>query len=196
MRPGGDFRHDDRPAVVQRAERDVEVIEPLVDQLEVGMYRVEDDPVTMTQRDRNGSGYPFSLAEKLERITEPERQVRFTIEPGLKDNVDPRLIRALLENLLGNAWKYTRKTPEAQISFVALDINGERVYCIRDNGAGFDMEKSDQLFEPFQRLHASGEFSGTGVGLATVKRIVERHGGRVWGEGAVGRGASFFFTLR
>ena len=130
------------------------------------------------------------------RVTEPERQVQFTIEPGLKDFVDPRLLRALLENLLGNAWKYSRKTPEAHISFVALDFNGERVYCVRDNGAGFDMEKSDLLFEPFQRLHSSGEFSGTGVGLATVKRIVKRHGGRVWGEGAVGRGASFFFTLK
>jgi PAS domain S-box-containing protein len=130
------------------------------------------------------------------QVTEPERSPEFAIEPGLFDYGDPRLIRVLLENLLANAWKYTRKTPEAQITFGATDIDGERVYYVRDNGAGFDMEKSDRLFKPFQRLHNNGDFKGTGIGLATVRRIVERHGGRVWGAGVVGRGATFFFTLR
>ena len=135
------------------------------------------------------------IAAELQ-VTEPERSLEFAIEPGLVDYGDPRLIRALLENLLANAWKYTRKVPVAQIAFGAADIGGERVYYVRDNGAGFDKEKSDRLFKPFQRLHDSGEFKGTGIGLATVRRIVERHGGRVWGEGEVGRGATFYFTLK
>ena len=135
------------------------------------------------------------IAAELQ-VTEPERSLEFAIEPGLVDFGDPRLIRALLENLLANAWKYTRKVPEARIAFGTADIDGERVYFVRDNGAGFDMEKSDRLFKPFQRLHDNADFTGTGIGLATVRRIVERHGGRVWGEGAVGCGATFFFTLK
>jgi PAS domain S-box-containing protein len=135
------------------------------------------------------------IAAELQ-IMEPSRQVQFTIEPGLVDDGDPRLIRVLLENLLANAWKYTRKVSEAKISFGAADTHGEGVYCVRDNGAGFDMEKSDRLFNPFQRLHDNDEFKGTGIGLATVRRIVERHGGRVWGKGAVGCGATFYFTLK
>jgi PAS domain S-box-containing protein len=135
------------------------------------------------------------IAAELQ-VTEPERSLEFAIEPGLIDYGDPRLIRALLENLLANAWKYTRKVPETRIAFGMADIDGERVYFVRDNGAGFDMEKSDRLFKPFQRLHDNRNFKGTGIGLATVRRIVERHGGRVWGEGEVGRGATFFFTLK
>ncbi len=135
------------------------------------------------------------IAAELQ-VTDPDRCVEFVIEPGLTDNGDPRLIRALLENLLANAWKYTRKVAAARIAFGAAEIDGERVYYVRDNGAGFDMGKAGRLFRPFQRLHNNGDFKGTGIGLATVKRIVERHGGRVWGEGKEGEGASFYFTLK
>jgi len=101
----------------------------------------------------------------------------------------------VLENLLGNAWKFTSKTPRAKIEFAAADQDGEEVYFVRDNGAGFDMAYSEKLFGAFQRLHAASDFPGIGVGLATVQRIVHRHGGRISAEGAEGKGATFSFTL-
>ena len=102
----------------------------------------------------------------------------------------------MLENLLGNAWKFTRDRPVAELEFSASrGERGVRTYVVRDNGAGFDMAYQDKLFGVFQRLHAQAEFEGNGVGLATVQRIVRRHGGRIWGEGQPGKGASFYFTL-
>ena len=135
------------------------------------------------------------LAAEL-RLSEPSRRVDFEIAPRLVENVDARLIKVLLENLIGNAWKYTQKTAEALIEVGATAVDGMKVYFVRDNGVGFDMEKAQDLFKPFQRLHDSVDFPGTGIGLATVQRIVERHGGQVWGEGEVGRGATFYFTLK
>ena len=122
----------------------------------------------------------------------PERRVEWRVADGLAAQADPGLARVVLENLLGNAWKYTGKTPQAVIEFGKTDT-GE--FMVRDNGAGFDPARSDGLFQPFRRLHAPEEFEGTGIGLATVRRIVERHGGRVRGEGALGAGAAFYFTL-
>jgi light-regulated signal transduction histidine kinase (bacteriophytochrome) len=107
---------------------------------------------------------------------------------------DPRLIRILLENLIGNAWKFTSRRDDARIEFGALE-GTPTTYYLRDNGAGFDMEHAGKLFGVFQRLHVAREFPGTGIGLATVQRIVRRHGGRVWAEGEVERGACFYFTL-
>jgi len=104
-------------------------------------------------------------------------------------------VRILLDNLIGNAWKYTGKHPQANIEFGTEVKNGERIYFVRDDGAGFDMSHMDKLFGAFQRLHRTAEFPGNGIGLATVQRIVHRHGGRVWAEGAVERGATFYFTL-
>jgi light-regulated signal transduction histidine kinase (bacteriophytochrome) len=108
---------------------------------------------------------------------------------------DPRLLRVLLENLLGNAWKFTSKHPCAHITFGVAEREDQPVYFVCDDGVGFDMAYSKKLFGAFQRLHAISEFDGTGIGLATVKRIVQRHGGQVWAEGAVDQGATFSFTL-
>ena len=124
-----------------------------------------------------------------------ERKVEIDITPRLVVQGDPRLLRVALENLLGNAWKYTGKRSDARIEFSATDQKGERVFYIRDNGAGFDMRYADKLFGAFQRLHGEAEFEGTGIGLATVQRIIRRHHGRIWAEGKVGEGATFYFTV-
>ncbi|MEO7329874.1 MAG: PAS domain S-box protein [Minicystis sp.] len=126
---------------------------------------------------------------------EPERVVTTSIAPDLWTEMDPSLGRALLENLLANAWKFSGRTAAARIEVGAIDASGERAFFVRDNGAGFDMAHAGKLFTPFQRLHTVREFAGTGIGLATAQRIVRRHGGRIWAEGAVGCGATFYFTL-
>ncbi|MDY7228202.1 sensor histidine kinase [Hyalangium rubrum] len=127
---------------------------------------------------------------------QPERIVKVNIQEGLIDQGDPNLLRAVLENLLGNAWKFTRERDVAEIEFRATgEAGGARTYTVRDNGAGFNMAYREKLFGVFQRLHTQREFEGNGVGLATVQRIIRRHGGRIWGEGQPGQGASFFFTL-
>lgn len=127
--------------------------------------------------------------------TEPARQVSFIVQEGVRAEADPRLLRVALENLLGNAWKFTSKRTAARIEF-GVDVGQEgSIFFVRDNGAGFDMAYADKLFGVFQRLHPVSEFEGTGVGLATVRRIVSRHGGRIWADGAPNQGATFFFTL-
>ncbi len=126
---------------------------------------------------------------------EPERSVEVKIRPGVIAIGDAQLIRIALHNLLENAWKFTSKQPEARIEFGVTNIAGEPTFFVRDNGAGFDMSYVERLFGPFQRLHLTSEFPGTGIGLATVQRIIHRHGGRVWAEGTVGQGATFHFTI-
>jgi PAS domain S-box-containing protein len=128
------------------------------------------------------------------RDTEPGRDVAVTVADGLSADGDPHLIRLVLRNLLGNSWKFTARQPEAVIDVDAVGPE-RRTFFVRDNGAGFDMRYAAKLFGPFQRLHAKTEFEGTGIGLAIVSRIVQRHGGRIWAQGAVGQGATFFFTL-
>jgi DNA-binding response OmpR family regulator len=126
---------------------------------------------------------------------EPERQAEVLIADTPAVSADRRLIQVALENLLGNAWKFSSKVERARIEFHAEDQEGEVVYCVRDNGAGFKMDYAGKLFQPFQRLHSEAQFPGTGIGLATVHRIIDRHGGRVWAKGAPGEGATFSFTL-
>ncbi len=144
-----------------------------------------------------------ALAEEVAegfREANPDRGVEFSAQRGLEVWGDPRLLRVALVNLIGNAWKFTEKEPEARISFGMDEKLSQRslvpIYYVRDNGAGFDMTYADKLFGAFQRLHAADEFEGTGIGLATVQRIVRRHGGQIWAEGEVGRGATFYFTMR
>ena len=133
------------------------------------------------------------VAELAQR--EPERHVTFEIGEGLEVKGDPRLLRVALENLFRNAWKFTSKHPRARIEFGVAQRDGKPTYFVRDDGAGFDMAYKAKLFGAFQRLHKATEFYGTGVGLATVQRIVRRHGGEIWAEGEVEKGATFYFTL-
>ncbi len=154
-----------------------------------------------------------SIAADL-RQSAPERHVEFVIPDGVTARGDARLLRAALDNLLGNAWKYTGKHETARIEFGSILDFGMRIsegdsastalpqsairnpiFFVKDDGAGFDMAYADKLFGPFQRLHSESEFSGTGIGLATVQRIIRRHGGRLWAEGEVEKGATFYFTL-
>jgi signal transduction histidine kinase len=130
------------------------------------------------------------------RRSAPDRVADVEIEAGLQVRGDPTLLRLVLENLIGNAWKYTSRCKKAQIVFAAEVLEGRRTYVVRDNGAGFDMRSADRLFGLFQRLHSTNDFPGSGVGLASVKRIVRRHGGEVWADAEPGRGAAFHFTLR
>jgi light-regulated signal transduction histidine kinase (bacteriophytochrome) len=128
---------------------------------------------------------------------DPERQVEFIIAPGVVARGDSRLLQVVLENLLNNAWKFTAKKPQAKIEFGMMpsEQNALPTYFVRDDGVGFDMAYTSKLFSPFQRLHSVNEFPGNGIGLATVQRIVHRHGGQVWTEGSIDRGATFYFTL-
>ena len=129
------------------------------------------------------------------RKDEPKRKVKVTIAPNMTANGDKNLLGLVLQNLLGNAWKYSSKTSEPRIEMGTVEHNGKRAYFVRDNGVGFDMTYANKLFQPFQRLHKATEFAGTGIGLATVQRIIRRHGGEVWAEAKVGEGATFYFTL-
>jgi PAS domain S-box-containing protein len=144
---------------------------------------------------------PVDLSQLVQGIAaelqhaQPERRVNFKITPNLKASGDSSLLQAVLENLLNNAWKFTAKREQAEIEFGSKHEKDEIIYFVRDNGAGFDMTYASKLFGAFQRLHAMAEFPGTGVGLATVQRIIHRHGGRVWAEADVDQGATFFFTL-
>ena len=129
------------------------------------------------------------------KYEQPEREVTINIDDNMKVDADAGLMRIALDNLISNAWKYTSKTKDASILFHKVKYNGTSAYCIEDNGVGFDMRYVDKLFGAFQRLHTPEEFSGNGIGLATVSRIISRHGGKIWAEGKINEGAKFYFTL-
>jgi light-regulated signal transduction histidine kinase (bacteriophytochrome) len=149
---------------------------------------------TLRREDVDLSAMAHEIAAELQ-AAQPDRQVAFVIAEGIVAHGDARLLRVVLENLLGNAWKFTSKHPRAQIEFGASQGDGKPAFFVRDDGVGFDMAYADKLFGAFQRLHGMTEFEGSGVGLATVQRIIHRHGGRVWADGAVEQGAAFSFTL-
>jgi len=166
------------------------------------MAQLIDDLLTLSRVNRaeiNSIAFDMSLVcgavvEEL-RADEPTREISIDIQPAMMVQGDPHLIRDALANLIGNAWKFTGKTPDACIRFRCEQKDGETVYMVEDNGAGFDMEYADKLFTPFQRLHHERDFLGTGIGLSTVQRIIYRHGGKIWTEGKINQGATFYFTL-
>lgn len=135
-----------------------------------------------------------SVAAELTE-SEPKRQVKIKIHDGINVKGDYQLLKIVLSNLIGNAWKYTSKTPDPSIEIGIVKVDNCDVCFVKDNRAGFNMRYKDRLFVPFQRLHSDKEFSGTGIGLATVQRIIYRHGGTVWGEAAPGKGATFYYTI-
>ncbi len=164
-----------------------ELIEDLLKLSRVSRHELEWEPVELSVLVRI---YLEQLIEK-----EPGRKVEVVIAPGIAACGDTALLRIAIGNLLDNAWKYTAECEEARIEFGSLDQEGCQVYYISDNGAGFNMKHAGKLFTPFQRLHSTSSYSGTGIGLSIVSRIITRHGGEIWGEGEPGKGATFYFTL-
>ena len=178
--------HLDR--VLGAASRMNQMIDAMLTLARLSSQPLARQPVNLTQL----AGY---VIDDLRRGA-PEREASVEIEPGLLTQGDPTLLRLVLENLLGNAWKYTGRRAQTRIEFGRETIDGRPVYVVRDNGAGFDMRSAERLFGLFQRLHSANDFPGTGVGLASVRRIVQRHGGEIWADGEPGRGAAFYFTLQ
>jgi light-regulated signal transduction histidine kinase (bacteriophytochrome) len=182
---GQDYLHRIRNAT----QRMGNLIDDLLNLSQVTRSEMHLEPVNL-------SSIASNISTELHR-SEPERQVEFSIQPGLVDRGDARLLQILLMNLLNNAWKFSSKNPQAQIEFGLLPVETQiSTYFVRDNGTGFDMAFANKLFGPFQRLHSAKEFPGNGIGLATVQRIAHRHGGKVWAEGVLEQGATFYFTLK
>jgi light-regulated signal transduction histidine kinase (bacteriophytochrome) len=169
------------------AQRMGQLIDDLLELSRVTRGELRMEPVNL-------SNLAQEVAVELAR-RDPGRKVVFAIAPGVAVTGDARFLRVALENLLGNAWKFTSRRPKATIEFGVTEQEGQPVYFLRDNGAGFDTKYAGKLFGAFQRLHTLDEFPGTGVGLATVQRIIHRHSGRIWAEGKEGAGATFYFTL-
>ncbi len=173
--------------VCESAQRMGEIIDDLLSLSRVGLAELRRDRIDLSSIARDVFG-------ELEK-QHPGRKVELRIGERLPAEADSRLMRVAFDNLLGNAWKFTAKVPTGQIEIGAEQKQGGTVFFVRDNGAGFDMSYAENIFRPFQRLHNESEFPGTGIGLATVHRIIERHGGRIWAEGVVDQGATFYFTI-
>ena len=186
-----DLLNDEGRDYIRRVRSGVQRMGMLIDAL-LQLSRVTRSEV---QRESvNLSQLATLIFEEL-RVNEPEREVRFVAQPDLLAEADPRLMRVAFENLIGNALKFTSKVAQAQIALGQTEREGQNVYFIRDNGAGFDMQYVDRLFTAFQRLHGDRDFKGSGIGLATVSRIIRRHSGEIWAQGEIGVGATFFFTI-
>jgi len=173
--------------VRESAQRMGELIDDLLLLSQVARAELKRDRIDL-------SSVANAVFEELKK-RDPVRQVELRVAEQLLTEADSRLLRVAFDNLLGNAWKFTAKVPQARIEIGAEQKPGGAVFFVRDNGAGFDMSYAENLFRPFQRLHAESDFPGTGIGLATVYRIIDRHGGRIWAEGTVDRGATFYFTI-
>ena len=169
------------------AQRMCELVEDLLNFSRLTGVRLQVEEVDLSALVR-------TIAAEL-RAREPERTVDFEIAPGIVVQGDATLLQAAMQNLLENAWKYTRKHATSRIEFGVMEQGSELVYFVKDDGAGFEMSNAARLFHPFQRLHKTADFEGTGIGLATVDRVVRRHGGRIWAEGQIEQGAVFYFTL-
>jgi light-regulated signal transduction histidine kinase (bacteriophytochrome) len=169
------------------AEKMGQLIHDLLDLSRISRAQMQVEAVDLSEQARE-------VAAELHAEV-PERKVEWVIAQHVRAEGDPGLLRVLLHNLLGNAWKYSSRRELARIEFGVAEKEGRAAYFVRDNGAGFDMADADKLFGAFQRLHSAAEFPGTGIGLATVARVIHRHGGEVWGEGRVDEGSVFHFSL-
>jgi PAS domain S-box-containing protein len=176
---------------LQRIRRAVERMSGLIDGM-LQLARLSTQP--LEREDLDLSAIAREVADEL-HAEAPSRDCDWQIQPGLHVNADPALLRAVMQNLIGNAWKFTGRVDRCRIELGSRDLGSERAIFVRDNGAGFDMAFAERLFDAFHRMHNEQEFPGTGIGLATVKRIVARHGGRIWAESSPGAGATFWFTL-
>jgi light-regulated signal transduction histidine kinase (bacteriophytochrome) len=166
------------------------------------MARLIDDLLRLSRVTRSEMEFEtVDLSELAENILaklcagEPDRKAELDITQGLTASCDAGLLKLAFENLLGNAWKFSNKNKLTRIEVGLTESKGKKAYFVKDNGVGFDMQYANKLFQPFQRLHRAADFAGTGIGLATVQRIMRRHGGEVWAESKVGEGATFYFTL-
>ncbi len=187
----GDQLNEQGKSYIKRVRSETQRMGTLIDDL-LQLSRLT--RVEMRREQVNLSAIAQSIAAHLQE-SEPQRQVKFKIQKGLSAKGDAHLLEAALTNLLSNSFKFTGKTLQARIEFGQVEMENQRVFFVRDNGAGFDMAFAKKLFGAFQRMHKASEFPGTGVGLAIVQRIIHRHGGRVWAESAVNEGATFYFTL-
>jgi signal transduction histidine kinase len=169
------------------AQRMGNLIDDLLELSRVGRAAIHRDRIDL-------SAIAGAVVAEL-RTKDPDRKIAVRVRERLLADADPGLMRIVFDNLLGNAWKFTSKAPAPQIDVEAQWEAGEAKFCVRDNGAGFSMEYAESLFRPFQRLHSDADFPGTGIGLATVHRIIDRHGGRIWAESKIDCGTTFFFTL-
>ena len=169
------------------AERMSKLIDELLNLSRLGRIELQRKPVDLGE-------FACAISGDLAKAC-PQRLVDLQVAPDLVADADPELVYIALQNLLDNAWKYTGKTEAARIEVGATANGAGRIFHVRDNGAGFDMAHATRMFGAFQRLHHAREFDGTGIGLAIVQRIISRHGGRIWAEGTVGQGATFYFTL-
>lgn len=176
---------------IARVRNGVQRMGTLIDSL-LQLSRVTRSDV---QRERVDLSQLATMVFKEIQATDTERKINWIAQPGVMAEADPRLMRIALENLIGNAWKFTAQAKNATVTFGSGSQDGKTVYFLRDDGAGFDMKYVDRLFTAFQRLHGEREFKGSGIGLATVSRIIRRHHGSIWAEGEPGKGATFFFTL-
>jgi len=187
----GGALEDDGRRFLDRVRESIREMAQLIDDV---LYLSRVTRAELREQEVDLSALAALAAERL-RESAPDREVEVRIRPGVVVTGDAQLLRIAVENLVQNAWKFTGRQPAARIEFGVGNLTGEPAYFVRDNGAGFDMAYVNRLFGPFQRLHLADEFPGSGIGLATVQRIVHRHGGRVWAEGLVGQGATFHFTI-
>jgi light-regulated signal transduction histidine kinase (bacteriophytochrome) len=176
---------------LKRIQSSAELMAQLIDDM-LRLSRITRADMTLDKV--NLSEIAQSVSTKI-KSSFPKRKIIFMITPGLTARADKNLLSIALENLFENAVKFTGKVPRAIIEFGITEKDGQKAYFVRDNGVGFDMTYANKLFKPFQRLHTVAEFPGNGIGLASVQRIIQRHGGQVWAEGKVGEGAAFYFTL-
>ncbi len=174
--------------VIAAARHMAELLDDILELSRVARAKLKPEPVDLSRLSRE-------VADRLQAAQRNGQQTAWSIEPGLEVQADRALMAILMENLLGNAQKFSARETTPEVTIGALRENGEAVYFVRDNGAGFDMEHADKLFRPFHRLHRVDEFEGTGIGLATAQRVIERHGGRIWAAGGVDEGATFYFTV-